>query len=299
MNKILRKVALLSLMLVSMTAFGQGVKDIRINEIMVNNESSYQDDYGNRVGWIELHNTGYSNVNISGCRLVLTSGGEKVSYTIPKNDPATILPPQGYVVFFTEGTSTKGTFYTNFCLNDGNSIAFMDQSTGLEPLDAMDYDQNMRADVSKGWMMNEAAELTVIENLPSTSPKASNETIIFESRADSFREHDPNGIAMALTAMSVVFSALLFLFLVFKGIGKAFTAPAKKASAAADAASSAPVAEGDISSEVIAAIAVALKRYDDDMQDAEANVITINRVSKVYSPWSSKLYGMSQLPERR
>ncbi len=297
MNKILRKIALLSLMLVSMTAFGQGVKDIRINEIMVNNESSYQDDYGNRVGWIELHNTGYSNVNISGCRLVLTSGGEKVSYTIPKNDPATILAPQGYVVFFTDGTSTKGTFYTNFRLEDGNSIAFMDQSTGIEPLDAMDYDQNMRADVSKGWMMNEAAELAVVENLPSTTPKASNETIMFASRADSFREHDPNGIAMALTAMSVVFTSLVFLFFVFKFIGKAFSAPAKKSSAAA--VSGAPEAVADASTEVVAAIAVALTRYNEAMQDEEANVITINHVGKVYSPWSSKIYGMRQLPEKR
>ena len=37
----------------------QGIKDIRINEVMVRNVDNYEDDYGKRIGWIELFNTGY------------------------------------------------------------------------------------------------------------------------------------------------------------------------------------------------------------------------------------------------
>lgn len=41
-----------------------------------------------------------------------------------------------------------------------------------------------------------------------------------------------------------------------------------------------------------AAIAMALYLYFNEMHDEESDVITIKRVSKTYSPWSSKLYSM-------
>ena len=46
------------------------------------------------------------------------------------------------------------------------------------------------------------------------------------------------------------------------------------------------------SGEVNAAIAMALYQYFNEMHDVESGVITIKRVSKNYSPWSSKLYSM-------
>lgn len=49
-----------------------------------------------------------------------------------------------------------------------------------------------------------------------------------------------------------------------------------------------PVKEG----EVKAAIAMALYLHFNEMHDEESNVITIQRVSKTYSPWSSKIYNM-------
>jgi hypothetical protein len=42
----------------------------------------------------------------------------------------------------------------------------------------------------------------------------------------------------------------------------------------------------------IAAIAVVLYLHFSEMHDEESNVITIKRVSRTYSPWSSKLYSM-------
>lgn len=43
---------------------------------------------------------------------------------------------------------------------------------------------------------------------------------------------------------------------------------------------------------VNAAIAMALYLHFNEMHDEESNVITIQRVSKTYSPWSSKIYNM-------
>lgn len=44
-----------------------------------------------------------------------------------------------------------------------------------------------------------------------------------------------------------------------------------------------------------AAIATALYLYFNEMHDEESDVITVKRVSKTYSPWSSKLYSMRNL----
>jgi hypothetical protein len=40
-----------------------------------------------------------------------------------------------------------------------------------------------------------------------------------------------------------------------------------------------------------AAIAMALYMYN-ELHDEESNILTIDRVSRVYSPWSSKYYNM-------
>lgn len=44
-----------------------------------------------------------------------------------------------------------------------------------------------------------------------------------------------------------------------------------------------------------AAIAAALYLYFNEMHDEESDIITVKRVSKTYSPWSSKLYSMRNL----
>ena len=44
-----------------------------------------------------------------------------------------------------------------------------------------------------------------------------------------------------------------------------------------------------------AAIATALYLYFNEMHDEESDIITVTRVSKTYSPWSSKLYSMRNL----
>ena len=49
------------------------------------------------------------------------------------------------------------------------------------------------------------------------------------------------------------------------------------------------------SGEVNAAIAMALYSYYNELHDVESGVITIKRVSRNYSPWSSKLYNMNNL----
>ena len=49
---------------------------------------------------------------------------------------------------------------------------------------------------------------------------------------------------------------------------------------------------GEVPSGDIAAIAMALHLFYDEVHDNESNVITIKRIERRYSPWSSKIYGV-------
>lgn len=292
----------------------QGLRDVKINEVLVKNEASYADDHANHVGWIELYNSGYSQVNLAGAFLKFKQGDREVIYRIPKTDARTQVAPQGYLVFFADGSSNKGTFHTNFMLDEVDStrlatlvgindtIFLLDQ--GQSVIDFIAYDVNTQVpDVSYGRIKNEEGE-TVLENLSHVTPMQSNETVEPKPKSEIFREKDKAGVVMAVIAMSVVFTALLCLFLIFKQLGKFMTRGSrrkeKEVAAAAKVVKSAITPDDDLmNGEEIAAIAVALRRYSEDLHDLESEIVTINRVARTYSPWSSKIYSMRQLPERR
>lgn len=283
----------------------QRVQNIRINEVLVVNHDNLIDAYGHRVGWIELHNTGHSSVDLGGCYLTVWRDGQGTMYPIPKGDPGTVLPPEGYVVFYAEGTATKGVFHTNFTLDQTGYLALYDQS-GRTLIDAVDYSvADQQPDVSIGFRRDAAGDFTESYPLAATTPDASNEERDVVPRSERFRERDPHGAVMAVTAMAVVFSALIVLYLVFRTIGK-INVRAVRRKQAQDAQFKNqqihPVmpAEGEvIHGAELAAIALALYRYQNDLHDIESNVITINKVARAYSPWSSKIYGLRQFPNKR
>lgn len=302
-EKIMKLSAVIALGMFATPCFAQSLKDVRINEVLVKNENSYMDDYGQRNGWIELHNSGYSNVNIAGCYLSVDPADPTVTYKIPKNDPRTVIPPQGYVVFFADGSADKGTFYTNFTLDKTGELYLLD--AGKNESDKVVYDlSTMTPDISIGYMTFDQDKGLSWGNLPATTPGATNEVNEIVPRSEVFREHDPHGFTMAITAMTVVFSALLLLFLLFKAVGNILMR--MDANKSAKAAGTAPVRQtaaqlhkDAISGEVIAAIATTIRLFEEDLHDKESEVITINRVARTYSPWSSKIYGINNQPVRR
>jgi len=52
----------------------------------------------------------------------------------------------------------------------------------------------------------------------------------------------------------------------------------------------------EVSNEEAAAIALAIHMYKREMHDMESLTITLKKVSRVYSPWSSKIYTLRQNP---
>ena len=59
--------------LCSLTMFGQGAKNIKINEVLTNNTTSVVDEYGNHLPWIELANTSYTTYNVRGMYIATDS----------------------------------------------------------------------------------------------------------------------------------------------------------------------------------------------------------------------------------
>jgi len=52
----------------------------------------------------------------------------------------------------------------------------------------------------------------------------------------------------------------------------------------------------EMSDEAAAAISLAIHMYKQEMHDMESLTITLKKVSRIYSPWSSKIYTLRQNP---
>ena len=288
--------------------YGQGLKDVKINEVLVKNVSSTTDDHANHTSWIELHNTGYTSANLAGAHLNYICNGDTVKYKIPKSDSRTAVAPQGYIMFYASGSTNKGTFHTNFELSsnpqhESAQIILADQS-GAKIIDQITYyPAKQLADVSIGRIADENdAQIIVFTALKGITPMQSNELEEKISKDEIFRTEDPAGTHMAIVAMAVVFVALATLFLLFKVLGIAMQAQMRKndkPAAKSKSSSNLVVGNGaDLTGEHVAAIAVALDLYYTEKHDIESEIITINRVAKHYSPWNSKIHTLTKIPRQ-
>ena len=99
--------------------------------------------------------------------------------------------------------------------------------------------------------------------------------------------------------MLVVFSALVLLYVVFRFVGKASSKVSRKKREAALAGKPEETTNKDeITGEVLTAIFMALHEEQSNVHDIEHTVLTFNRVDRSYSPWSSKIYGLRELPRK-
>lgn len=109
--------------------------------------------------------------------------------------------------------------------------------------------------------------------------------------ADEFVRLDPYGVGMAMIAMSVVIGVLAFAYFVFHNLSKIYSLSLKKPSSKTEEQKG-QVAQENTTGEEMAAISMALHLYKSAIHDHESAVLTINKMGKNYSPWSSKIYGI-------
>lgn len=286
------------------TGYAQSLKDVRINEVLVKNTNNFVDGYGQRSSWIELFNTGHARLKLAGCYLVATKyDGTKIEYQIPVSDADAMIAPLGYVLFHCTGNPHHGTFYTNFTLDDVKSVAFLNASKDVEAIDNIAIDTTgLKENMSIGYLSKEDDPEVKFTILPYTTPLYTNDAPDSKPKYQKFVDMDPSGAVMTVTAISVVFGVLLSLFILFKLLGVYMVKLARRNDAASKKSKDSSVAKVGTSfstpynSEEIAAIAMAMKLYSEDLHDKESAILTINRVARAYSPWSSKIYGLRQTP---
>lgn len=119
---------------------------------------------------------------------------------------------------------------------------------------------------------------------------------LISKSAEEFGKMDPMGVVMTFIAMTVVFCALILLYLTFKYVAKLYSVDFKKSRKKDAADEVKPTSSEEVSGEVYAAIALSLHLYRNQLHDMEDTVITIKKVAKAYSPWSSKIYGLRRTP---
>ncbi len=273
----------------SKTASAQNATDFRLNEILVLNDSGYVDDFGIHSQWIEIFNTSYSTIDIGGCYLT-DDINNPTKYWIPGDDPATEISPQGYVVFWADGKPARGIFHLNFTLEVGKTIALFN-ADGRTLIDKMEIPMDQTVDLTYGRVNYQTSEWKELDH---STPGANNDHSRKVSSGEQFIKMDPLGLGMTLIAMLVVFSALALLAIIFKNTGRFFigrnTTEQNKTQISSGSKVVVKTDDEGISGEVNAAIAMSLYLFESESHDFENTVLTIHKVSRNYSPWSSKIY---------
>lgn len=100
-----------------------------------------------------------------------------------------------------------------------------------------------------------------------------------------------DGIVIAIVGYVIVFSALVVLFFVFNNFSKIINYFIRKELRKKGKFDDAIKKELRISGDEAAAISMAIYLFH-QLHDEESNIITIKRISKRYSPWNIKNYGL-------
>ena len=271
-----------------------------INEVMVVNEESYMDDFGQRSGWIEIYNNTAKTQDLGG-RYLTNDRNNPKKYPIPRGDVLTKVPPHQHALFWADDEPFNGTFHVSFKLdptkenyialyeNDGRTLLdeivipagmLPDQTYGYEQ-DGIKYDENGK---------------TLETHLERVTPSSNNAILEENPKVVNLQETDAWGGMLTITSMLVVFFALIALYLFFKLSGNIAKRMSEK-KVAQSGTLSAVRSHTHLSGEVLAAISAAIHEMREDEHDLESTILTIQHVKRNYSPWSSKLQTLRQLPK--
>ena len=282
----------------STAAFAQSRNGLKINEVMVSNETNAIDDFGNRHAWIELFNSTHAPLEISSV-YITNDKNNPTKYPVPLGDVNTKIPKRQHVIFWADGMPSCGTFHLNFTLKAGeeNWIGVYD-ADGKTLIDEVTVPASLGVDESYARSTDGSGNWEVRNDVGDKyiTPSSNNVIRDVNNKIETFKTRDSHGFAMTLMAMGVVFSALIVLclsFLLISKIGSAVARRNKRESIGNGDEIPGSLAD---SGEEIAAIVMALHEHL-DTHDKESMVLTINKVRRSYSPWSSKIYGLRRMPK--
>ena len=105
------------------------------------------------------------------------------------------------------------------------------------------------------------------------------------------------GLTVSIVGFFIVFFSLTGLVIVFTRLPKLINMKFNKTKLRRNRHKEVKkVTEDDfiVEGNVTAAIGLALHLYFSELHDEESNIVTIKKVRKAYSPWSSKIYSVNQ-----
>lgn len=105
------------------------------------------------------------------------------------------------------------------------------------------------------------------------------------------------GLTVAIVGFSIVLFSLTTLVFVFTRLPKLVNINLKKWRKKDKTTKDAGVSSEEdyiVEGNVTAAISLAIHMYFNELHDEESNIVTIKKVKKAYSPWSSKIYSVNQ-----
>ena len=277
----------------SLPLSAQSVTAARINEVMIDNVDNYIDSYGKRSPWIEIYNSSAGSIDLAGC--FLTDDPQNLKkYMIPKGDVLTAIKPRQSVVFFADEMPLRGTFHLNFTLasdtphylalisNDGSTIIDEVEVPAAIPAN------NSYARIDDGVRTVVAAEAWHITQ--HTTPGSNNVVKDKNEKIDRLQEADPNGFVMTITAMLVVFSGLLILFLADKLVGIVARRIEERKESLDSRLHQEPTKVASTTEDPLVAVAISLALTSElEMGGGEApGQLTIRPRTLPYQPWSDK-----------
>ncbi len=316
--------------LAAVTVVAQGRKELRFNEVMTVNDSSCVDQYGRHVPWVEIFNSSYGTVGMEQMFIsnkeiptdgntLQAAGFSKpkdylndyarknpgVCYEIPRGDRDTKVAPRTHIVFFADGNTAAGALHLSFGLTPGQASKLYLYDVNGDLVDMVEIPATLPAGATFALKTDgRSAPATFDPNEWSVRDGKTQGQDITPGKfnlaeqndnIEAFHQRDPNGFIVALMAMSVVFSALLILYILFKLFGKVFDSRKADEGTTEAAPVAAPAATGSTGNEVIAAIGMALYEHL-NAHDQESGIITIDHTHENNSSWSSKLSTMGHMP---
>lgn len=162
-----------------------------INELMASNSSTIQDESGSYPDWLEIYNSGDTQVNMSGYYLT-DDLSEKDKWAFPD----TTIPPKGFLLVWVDNDEEEGPMHASFNLRKAGEDAglFKDESGSLVTVDAFTFGEQT-TDVSYGRQPDGASTfVTFAKPTPGTSNggAVSNETDLDIPLEPSLYQNYPN-----------------------------------------------------------------------------------------------------------
>ena len=300
----------LTLLFSTIMMFGQGAKNIKINEVLTNNTASMQDEFGQHLPWVELANVSFSTYNIRGMFITTNrdvldktlSAPQRISMMspIPNGEDRTSMSGRAHLLLFLNSNPAKGGLHLTtpvksnqpiwIALYDGNGIDLID-SISVPLLE----ENKSFARTKTGWDIKPSEAVT---------PGIGNNIEINESKISKLKRDDPYGFGITVLSMGIVFFCLSLLYVFFSILGKFMIKKDKKNKKSSNPPgwvkkTRMPVSakdskiklertpqEGNNDDMYMAVIAMALKEYLDNIHDEESGIITIR---PHHTRWNNEL----------